>query len=130
MREIFRSVAANWQIVVLGMLLVAMTTVSFYMITVYTPTFGSSVLHLTCPRQPARHLLRWRFQPFWLPVMGALSDRIGRRPVLLVFSALTLLTAYPVLAWLVGECDLRHCSSCCCGCRSFMAATTARWWWL
>ena len=38
----------------------------------------------------------------WLPVMGAVSDRIGRRPVLLVFSALTLLTAYPALAWLVA----------------------------
>jgi MFS transporter, MHS family, citrate/tricarballylate:H+ symporter len=38
----------------------------------------------------------------WLPVMGAVSDRIGRKPVLLVFSALTLLTAYPALAWLVS----------------------------
>ncbi len=27
---------------------------------------------------------------FWLPVMGALSDRIGRRPLLLVFTVLTL----------------------------------------
>ena len=40
---------------------------------------------------------------FWLPVMGAVSGRIGRKPVLLVFSALTLLTAYPALAWLVGN---------------------------
>ena len=28
------------------MMLVTMTTVSFYMITAYTPTFGQSVLHL------------------------------------------------------------------------------------
>jgi MHS family citrate/tricarballylate:H+ symporter-like MFS transporter len=34
--------------------------------------------------------------------MGALSDRIGRKPILLVFSGLTLLTAYPALAWLVA----------------------------
>jgi MHS family citrate/tricarballylate:H+ symporter-like MFS transporter len=34
--------------------------------------------------------------------MGAVSDRIGRRPVLLVFSGLTFLTAYPVLLWLVS----------------------------
>ena len=39
---------------------------------------------------------------FWLPVMGALSDRVGRKPILLAFSALTLLTAYPALAWLVA----------------------------
>ena len=35
--------------------------------------------------------------------MGALSDRVGRKPILLAFSALTLLTAYPALAWLVGH---------------------------
>jgi len=37
----------------------------------------------------------------WLPVMGALSDKIGRKPILLIFSGLTMLTAYPALAWLV-----------------------------
>lgn len=30
---------------------------------------------------------------FWLPVMGALSGRIGRKPILLVISAPTLRTA-------------------------------------
>jgi MHS family citrate/tricarballylate:H+ symporter-like MFS transporter len=38
---------------------------------------------------------------FWLPVMGALSDRIGRRPILLSFTLLTILTVYPALTWLV-----------------------------
>jgi MHS family citrate/tricarballylate:H+ symporter-like MFS transporter len=38
---------------------------------------------------------------FWLAVMGALSDRVGRRPILLFFAALTLLTCYPMLRWLV-----------------------------
>jgi len=40
---------------------------------------------------------------FWLPVMGALSDRIGRRPLLLAFTILMLVTAYPVMLWLVHE---------------------------
>jgi MHS family citrate/tricarballylate:H+ symporter-like MFS transporter len=40
---------------------------------------------------------------FWLHVMGSLSDRIGRRPILIGFTVLTLLTAYPVLNWLVAE---------------------------
>src|ERR1035438_5566446 len=46
-REIFRSMVENWKVVGAGMLLVVMTTVSFYLITVYTPTFGKSVLKLT-----------------------------------------------------------------------------------
>jgi MHS family citrate/tricarballylate:H+ symporter-like MFS transporter len=40
---------------------------------------------------------------FWLPVSGALSDRIGRKPILVAFAILALLTAYPALAWLVRE---------------------------
>src|SRR5712664_4262417 len=44
--EILRSLMANWRIVVIGILMVTMTTVSFYMITAFTPTFGNSVLHL------------------------------------------------------------------------------------
>src|SRR6202035_198324 len=38
---------------------------------------------------------------FWLPVMGSLSDRIGRHPVLIVFAVTAVLTAYPAMAWLV-----------------------------
>ncbi|MEB0284874.1 citrate-proton symporter, partial [Sphingomonas sp. 10B4] len=39
---------------------------------------------------------------FWLPVMGSLSDKIGSKPLLLVFTILTILTAYPVMLWLTG----------------------------
>ena len=38
---------------------------------------------------------------FWLPIMGVVSDRIGRRPLLAAVSLLALLTAYPALSWLV-----------------------------
>ena len=41
--QVMRALASNWRTVVLGMLLVTMTTVSFYMITAYTPTFGNAV---------------------------------------------------------------------------------------
>jgi MFS transporter, MHS family, citrate/tricarballylate:H+ symporter len=37
----------------------------------------------------------------WNPVGGAISDRIGRKPVLLTIAMLSLLTAYPALHWLV-----------------------------
>jgi MHS family citrate/tricarballylate:H+ symporter-like MFS transporter len=101
--EIFLSLAQNWRIVLLGMLLVVMTTVSFYTITVYTPTFGKAVLHLTATDALIVTFCVGLSNFFWLPVMGALSDRVGRKPVLLIFSALTALTAYPALAWLVGH---------------------------
>lgn len=101
MKEVFGSLTQNWSIVLLGMLLVGMTTISFYTITVYTPTFGKSVLKLSDRDSLLVTFCTALSNLFWLPVMGALSDRVGRRPILLIFSALTVLTAYPALAWLV-----------------------------
>ena len=45
--QILASLAAHWHVIVLGMMLSTMTTVCFYLITAYTPTFGRFVLHLT-----------------------------------------------------------------------------------
>jgi len=101
--EIFRSLTANWAIVLVGMMMVTMTTVSFYMITAYTPTFGNSVLHLATIDSLVVTLCVGASNLFWLPFMGALSDRIGRRPLLLAFTILMLVTSYPAMLWLVRE---------------------------
>jgi len=99
--EIFRSLRNNWAIVLEGTFMVTMTTVSFYMITAYTPTFGNSVLHLASIDSLIVTLCVGASNLFWLPVMGALSDRIGRRPLLFGCTLLMLITAYPVMLWLV-----------------------------
>ncbi|MCU1243849.1 MAG: transporter [Candidatus Acidoferrum typicum] len=101
--EILRSLSANWAIVVVGTMMVTMTTVSFYMITAYTPTFGNSVLHLASIDGLIVTLCVGASNLFWLPVAGAISDRTGRRPLLLVFTILMLITAYPAMLWLVRE---------------------------
>ncbi|WP_454786809.1 tricarballylate/proton symporter TcuC [Klebsiella quasipneumoniae] len=44
MRQVFATLLANWQVVIAGMMMVAMTTTAFYLITVYAPTFGKKVL--------------------------------------------------------------------------------------
>ena len=100
--EILRSLSANWRIVAIGTMLVTMTTVSFYMITAYTPTFGSSVLHLGSKESLIVTLCVGASNLFWLPVMGSLSDKVGRRPLLLIFTILMLVTAYPAMLWLVS----------------------------
>ncbi|HEX4786231.1 MAG TPA: MFS transporter [Candidatus Sulfotelmatobacter sp.] len=101
--EILHSLTASWQIVIIGMMLVTMTTVSFYMITAYTPTFGNSVLHLASIDSLIVTLCVGASNLLWLPIMGALSDRVGRRPLLFVCTTLMLVTAYPVMLWLVRE---------------------------
>ncbi len=102
-REALRAMVANWPVVVLGMFLTAMTTVTFYFITVYTPTFGKSVLRLSEADSLLVALLVATSNFLWLPVGGAISDRVGRKPVLITISTLALLTAYPALTWLVAS---------------------------
>src|SRR5882724_13277309 len=99
--EILHSLAASWAIVLVGTFMVTMTTVSFYMITAYTPTFGNSVLHLASIDSLIVTLCVGASNLFWLPVMGALSDRLGRRPLLVTCTMLMMITAYPVMLWLV-----------------------------
>ena len=100
MRVIMRSVIAYWRIVLSGCMMVMLTTVAFYTITAYTPTFGRSALHLDERDVLVVTCCAGLSNFFWLPVMGALSDRIGRRPLLVACPVLMLLTAYPALAWL------------------------------
>jgi len=98
--SILRSVAANWRLVLSGGMMMMLTTVAFYTITAYTPTFGRSALRLDEADVFVVTLCAGMTNFIWLPVMGALSDRVGRRPLLIAFSVLMLVTAYPALLWL------------------------------
>jgi len=101
--EVLRSLGTNWPLIVIGTLMVTMTTVSFYMITAYTPTFGSAVLHLTGGDSLIVTLCVGASNLMWLPLAGALSDRIGRRPLLVGCTLLMMATAYPAMLWLVDS---------------------------
>jgi MHS family citrate/tricarballylate:H+ symporter-like MFS transporter len=107
-REVLQSIADNWRVVVLGMMLVTMTTVSFYLITVYAPTFGKNVLKLNAADSLLVTFCVGLSNFIWLPVMGALSDRIGRWPLMVVFTVLPILTAHPVLSWLAHDTTFGH----------------------
>lgn len=99
----FKAISANFGLVGLGTGMVMMTTVFFYMITAYTPTYGNSVLGFTAVQAMLVPLLVGLTNFILLPIMGALSDRVGRRPQLIAFSALALVTGYAALSWMVAE---------------------------
>jgi metabolite-proton symporter len=101
--QILVSLAANWKVVTVGTLLSIMTTVDFYLITAYTPTFGQHVLRLTSRESLMVTVFVGVSNFLWLPVGGTLSDKIGRRSLLVFFTLATLATAYPAMSWLVGS---------------------------
>lgn len=99
--QIMRIIGANWGLVLQGTLMAVMTTVFFYMITAYTPTFGSKVLNLGAGESLFVTACVGITNFVLLPVMGALSDRIGRRPLLITATLLGAILAYPLMSWLV-----------------------------
>jgi MHS family citrate/tricarballylate:H+ symporter-like MFS transporter len=79
-----------------------MTTVTFYVITAYMPTYGTSVLKLSTTTSMLVTLIVGFSNFITVPSGGAASDKFGRRRMLAIFSIVGLVTAYPALLWLVS----------------------------
>ena len=103
--EVLLLLTRNWPIVLIGMGLSILTTTTFYLITAYTPTFGREALHLGATAVLVVTICVGLSNLIWLPIGGTISDRVGRMPLLLSIPVLALLTAYPVMAWLVSAPD-------------------------
>jgi MHS family citrate/tricarballylate:H+ symporter-like MFS transporter len=101
--EILQGLLLNWQTILTGMLFVIMTTISFYFITAYTPTFGHVVLKVDDKSNLIVLACVGITNLLWVVSSGALSDRIGRRPILLASTILGLLTFFPALFWLTNS---------------------------
>ena len=106
--ELARGLSRAWPLVLAGVMMTTMTTVSFYMITTYTPTFGTAVLKLSPVAALTVTLCVGLSNFVLLPTMGALSDKVGRMPLLVGAAAVGLLTSYPALSWLVGAPSFLH----------------------
>ena len=105
-REVLDLLTANWKLVITGIALTAMTTVSFYLITAYTPVYARVALHMAPNTVFLATSLIGVSNLVWLPVGGALSDRFGVRPLMLLATAAAIVTAYPAMLWLVSAPDL------------------------
>ncbi len=100
--EVFRIIGQNWTLVLIGMALSILTTTTFYLITAYTPTFGREALKLDATGVLLVTLAVGFANLVWLVVGGAISDRIGRYPLLLIIPVLAIVTSYPIMLWLVA----------------------------
>jgi MFS family permease len=98
--DILASVVRNGAVVGLGAMMATLTTVAFYMITAYTPTYGSGVLRLSLTSAFTVTLCVGASNLVLLPLAGAASDRIGRLPLLVGAGLVILFTSYPALRWL------------------------------
>ncbi|WP_042268825.1 MFS transporter [Paraburkholderia heleia] len=100
-KEIFASLKDNARIIGGAIMLVTLTAVMFNLITAYTPTFGSRVLKLPAVDSFMVTMAVGMVNFTMLAIVGAISDKVGRRAVLTVCAVLVILTAYPAMLWLV-----------------------------
>lgn len=80
-------------------------TTAFYTYTTYMPTFLVNTVKLTRDQATQISFITLLIYAALQPVFGALSDRIGRRPVLMFFGIFGTLCTYPILTALSGTHD-------------------------
>jgi len=103
LRTVYRSLLGAWPVILTAVGLVTLTSVMFYLITAYTPTFGERELKLSYLAVFVVTVCVGVSNFVWIPVMGALSDRLGRVPLLAGSAAVVLLVSYPLMLWLVAD---------------------------
>ncbi|MCK0505782.1 citrate-proton symporter [Aromatoleum anaerobium] len=74
-------------------------TVGFYVILVYMPTFANKQLGLPLNDAFTAQVIAVALLTALMPVFGALSDRIGRRIMVIAATAGLLIVLYPLFSW-------------------------------
>jgi MFS transporter, MHS family, proline/betaine transporter len=74
-------------------------TISFYVLLLYMPTFARTQLHLPLEQAFLAQSISIACTIALIPLSGALSDRIGRKPLMIGSLILYLILTYPLFYW-------------------------------
>jgi MFS transporter, MHS family, proline/betaine transporter len=94
------SFSNQWVNLLLAIGIVAQSTVGVYVLQLYMPMYAVKQLHMPATAAFGVVILNGGLQFILSPVMGALSDRVGRIRIMLTTSILMGVLIYPMFAWL------------------------------
>ncbi len=83
--------------------LVLSSTIMFYVVLIYMPTYAKTQLKMPLAHAFTAQVAGLVCLALLIPLFGWLSDRIGRRPVLMLASALYFLLPWPLMAWVLAD---------------------------
>ena len=91
-----RSIAVSFGLVVSG-------TIMYYVVLIYMPTYAKTQLGIPLGDAFSAQVAGLLCLTLGTPFFGILSDRIGRRPVLMLASVLYFVLPYPLFSWLQAD---------------------------
>jgi MHS family proline/betaine transporter-like MFS transporter len=92
--------AAHAKEVLACMGIITSGTISFYVILLYMPTFARTQLHLPLDQAFLAQSISLVCMIVLTPLSGALSDRIGRKPIIIAALTLYFVLVYPLFDWI------------------------------
>jgi MFS family permease len=97
--DLSATLATHFKEVMVCMGVVTAGTISFYVILLYMPTFARTQLHLPLDVAFIAQAIGLVCLTLLVPMFGALSDRVGRKPIIIGGLVLYLGLAYPLFSW-------------------------------
>ena len=91
-----RGLAVTFGLVICG-------TISYYVVLVYMPTFAKTQLGMSMSDAFTAQIFGLACLTAAIPLFGALSDRIGRKPILMATTVAYFVLLYPMFAWVYAE---------------------------
>ena len=91
-----REALATFGIIICG-------TIAFYVILLYMPTFARTQLHLPLDKAFTAQAISLACMIVLIPIFGALSDHIGRKPIMIGALILYFALTYPLFSWMYAN---------------------------